>query len=170
MEEQTTTSETALSGDSPALSYSSREILTQKNLLEEIDIRLRDFQEITLFTTRDGRPLPPIHAKVSFLKPSDWDRNLVPSASCARNFLEKIMYSDDKQQTMASHSNQTLNANAMIQKQKILSHFTTNQQFDSQAAVPFENCTPNISNEPLSGDEQEPSTLLKGSETIDDLF
>lgn len=72
VEEQSTVSETALSADSPTLSYSSRETFTQKNLLEETDIRMRDFQEITLFTTRDGRPLPPIHAKVEFLKPSDW--------------------------------------------------------------------------------------------------
>lgn len=72
VEEQSTVSETALSADSPTLSYSSRESFTQKNLLEETDIRMRDFQEITLFTTRDGRPLPPIHAKVDFLKPSDW--------------------------------------------------------------------------------------------------
>ena len=72
VEEQSTVSEPALSADSPTLSYSSRETFTQKNLLEETDIRMRDFQEITLFTTRDGRPLPPVHAKVEFLKPSDW--------------------------------------------------------------------------------------------------
>ena len=72
VEEQSTVSETALSDDSPSLSYSSREICTQKNLVEETDIRMKDFQEITLFTTQNGRPLPPLHARVEFLKPEDW--------------------------------------------------------------------------------------------------
>ena len=72
VEEQSTVSETALSDDSPSLSYSSRETCTQKNLVEETDIRMKDFQEITLFTTKNGRPLPPLHARVEFLKPEDW--------------------------------------------------------------------------------------------------
>lgn len=71
-DEQTSVSETALSDDSPALSYSSRETPVQKNALEETDIRMRDFQEVTFFTTRNGCPLPPLHAKVHFLSPSDW--------------------------------------------------------------------------------------------------
>ena len=72
VEEQSTVSETALSDDSPSLSYSSRETCTQKNLVEETDIRMKDFQEITLFTTKNGRPLPPLHARVEFLKSGDW--------------------------------------------------------------------------------------------------
>lgn len=72
VEEQSTVSETALSDDSPSLSYSSRETCTQKNLVEETDIRMKDFQEITLFTTKNGRPLPPLYARVEFLKPEDW--------------------------------------------------------------------------------------------------
>lgn len=71
-EEQKTVSETALSDDSPSLSYSSREMWTQKNMLEGIDIRMNDFQVVTLFTIRDGAPCPPIKVKVSFLKHSDW--------------------------------------------------------------------------------------------------
>jgi len=69
---QKTTSETALSGEDPKLSYSSREILTQKNAIEEIDIRMKDFQEVTFFTIKDGRPLPAVHGRVEFLKPADW--------------------------------------------------------------------------------------------------
>lgn len=74
MEEQTTVSQTALSAESPFLSYSTRELAAEKNNLEEIDIRMRDFQEVTLFTTKQGRPLPPIHAKVEFLKETDWKK------------------------------------------------------------------------------------------------
>lgn len=84
IDEQSTVSETALSADSPTLSYSSRETMTQKNIVEEIDIRMRDFQEITFFTTQNGRPLPPYHAKVDFLKPYDWK----PAA--ASDFTAKI--------------------------------------------------------------------------------
>lgn len=72
VETQDTVTQTALSSDSPALSYSTRELGAQKNTLEECEIRMRDFQEVTYFTTKDGRPLPPFHAKVDFLKPSDW--------------------------------------------------------------------------------------------------
>ena len=61
----------------------------QKNKIEEIDIRLRDFQEITLFTTRDGRPLPPIHAKVSFLKDNDWN----PEPAQTSAFIDKFLSS-----------------------------------------------------------------------------
>ena len=73
IETQDTVTQTALSSDSPALSYSTRELSAQKNTLEECNIRMRDFQEVTYFTTKDGRPLPPYHAKVDFLKPSDWE-------------------------------------------------------------------------------------------------
>ncbi len=72
VEEQSTVSEITLSADSPTLSYSSRETFTQKNLVEETDIRMKDFPEITLFTTQNGRPLPPLHARVEFLRPADW--------------------------------------------------------------------------------------------------
>ena len=71
-EEQSTVSETALSADSPTLSYSSRETFTQRNLMEETDIRMKELQEITLFTTQNGRLLPPLHAGVEFLRPADW--------------------------------------------------------------------------------------------------
>ena len=73
IETQDTVTQTALSSDSPALSYSTRELSAQKNTLEECDIRMRNFQEVTYFTTKDGRPLPPYHAKVDFLKPADWE-------------------------------------------------------------------------------------------------
>ena len=33
---------------------------------------MKDFQEVTFFTTRNGRPLPPFKGMVEFLKPSDW--------------------------------------------------------------------------------------------------
>lgn len=73
VEEQQMTSETSLSQDDPHLSYSSRESVTKKNVLEEIDIRLKDFQEVTFFTTQNGRPLPVIQGKVSFLQEQDWE-------------------------------------------------------------------------------------------------
>ena len=47
--------------------------MTQKNTLEEIDIRMKDFQEVTFFTTRAGRPLPALAGIVDFLSSSDWE-------------------------------------------------------------------------------------------------
>ena len=72
-EEHYPTTEPALPDDPPRLSFSSRESMTQKNAIEEIGIRMKDFQEVTFFTTRNGRPLPAISGIVSFLKPEDWD-------------------------------------------------------------------------------------------------
>lgn len=51
-EVQQSTTETAITDSSPHYSFSSREMITQKNFLEEIDIRMKDFQEVTFFTTR----------------------------------------------------------------------------------------------------------------------
>lgn len=84
VDEQASISETALSDDSPSLSYSVRETPVQKNAVEETDIRMRDFQEITFFTTRNGRPLPPLHAKVHFLAPSDWEPIQKPAFTAAQ--------------------------------------------------------------------------------------
>lgn len=72
-EVQKSTTETAMTDDSPHYSYSSREITSPKNLLEEIDIRMKDFQEVTFFTTRNGRPLPVLSGVVNFLTPKDWE-------------------------------------------------------------------------------------------------
>ncbi|MCH5345326.1 MAG: TraM recognition domain-containing protein [Acetatifactor sp.] len=72
-EVQKSTTETAITDSSPHFSFSSREMTTQKNFLEEIDIRMKDFQEVTFFTTRNGRPLPALQGIVEFLKPKDWE-------------------------------------------------------------------------------------------------
>lgn len=72
VEEERGTTQTALSDVNTRLTYTERESVTQKNTIEEIDIRLKDFQEVTFFTTRGGRPLGAIHGKVEFLKPEDW--------------------------------------------------------------------------------------------------
>ena len=44
------------------------------------DIRMNDFQVVTLFTIRDGAPCPPIKVKVHFLKKSDWGYESVNTA------------------------------------------------------------------------------------------
>ncbi len=72
LEEEKGITQTALSDADTKLTYTQRESVTQKNTLEEIDIRLKDFQEVTFFTTRNGRPLEVIHGKVEFLRPEDW--------------------------------------------------------------------------------------------------
>lgn len=72
VEEEKGITQTALSDTNTKLTYTERESIAQKNAIEEIDIRLKDFQEVTFFTTRNGRPLEAIHGKVEFLKPEDW--------------------------------------------------------------------------------------------------
>ena len=74
MDEEQGTSESSLFDSDTKLSFSKRRRYTQKKKLEEIDIRLKDFQEVTFFTTRHGRPLEVRHGKVEFLKNEDWEK------------------------------------------------------------------------------------------------
>ena len=157
IEEQHATSETSLSGDSPTLSYSSRETPMQKNKIEEIDIRLRDFQEITLFTTRDGRPLPPIHAKVSFLKDNDWN----PEPAQTSAFIDKFLSS---YKTVSSDNETSAFAEDFFKNHKnILSSYTTKEE-----SVPLKKGEPHPKSSKAADNSS--SVLPNGSETIDDLF
>lgn len=74
VEEETGTTQSSLSDADTKLTYTARESLKQKNVLEEIDIRMKDFQEVTFFTTRNGRPLEAVHGKVDFLRAEDWEK------------------------------------------------------------------------------------------------
>ena len=96
-EEQKSTTETAITDTSPTFSYSSREMPTQKNAIEEIDIRMKDFQEVTFFTTRNGRPLPPYTGMVEFLKPSDWEAQEGAFAACDIPYAAKPLFSAGEQ-------------------------------------------------------------------------
>ena len=160
-EVQTSVTETALTDDSPHFSYSSREMTTQKNAIEEIGIRMKDFQEVTFFTTRAGRPLPALSGIVDFLKPSDWDRKkrLPFSIEQEANCLEgpkppPITIPEDKT---------TPEDGYRFLPRTPLSIFCSSVQAD----------LPESGNEPDASNEQknENETLLpEGSERIDDIF
>ena len=160
-EVQTSVTETALTDDSPHFSYSSREMTTQKNAIEEIGIRMKDFQEVTFFTTRGGRPLPALSGIVDFLKPSDWERKkrLPFSIEQEENCLEgpktpPITIPDDK--TTSEDGYRFLPGTP-------LSIFCSSVQTD----------LPESGNEPDASNEQknESETLLpEGSERIDDIL
>lgn len=166
VDEQSTVSETALSADSPTLSYSSRETMAQKNIMEEVDIRMRDFQEITFFTTQNGRPLPPYHAKVNFLKPCDWEP---ASASdfTAKMFLPFTQKINTSAEGMPSYTHFTGN---------IISHYqqtpplipARNQKSKADAQIPSDASELKSA---APADTQPPKgTLPDGSETLDGLF
>lgn len=72
LDSQKTVSQTSLSHTDTRLSYSSRDSITSKNIVEETAIRMKDFQEVTFFYTQNSRTLPPVHGKVEFLKKADW--------------------------------------------------------------------------------------------------
>lgn len=72
LDSQKTVSQTSLSHTDTKLSYSSRDSVTSKNIVEETAIRMKDFQEVTFFYTQNSRTLPPVHGKVEFLKKTDW--------------------------------------------------------------------------------------------------
>lgn len=146
-EEQKTISETALSDDSPSLSYSSREMWTQKNLVEGIDIRMKDFQVVTLFTIRNGAPLPPIQAKVSFLKPSDW-------ASTTKNKTKTTHTNSSEFHTTNLHTKTLLQHNFMEGGEEFACmHNTLKKDIDSPP-----------------DDKPEVTSSKDSSESISDLF
>lgn len=68
---QKTISETSITEEKPNYSYSTRRTMKESAYITGTDLRYRDFQEVTFFTTEENTPLRPIHGKVNFLKPSN---------------------------------------------------------------------------------------------------
>ena len=66
--EQHTVTETALTVDNPTASMGTREMVTQENVLEGVDVRYRKFTEFTVFTVRNGSPLFPFVGRSTFRK------------------------------------------------------------------------------------------------------
>lgn len=68
--EQTSISQTSITSDEPSLSYSTRSSIQEENELSGGEMRYRGFQEVTVFGKKDGSPLKPFHAKLSFVPKS----------------------------------------------------------------------------------------------------
>lgn len=66
--EQKTTTQTSILSDNPTISDSERVTPTQKNYMEGSDMRLLDFQEVSILTIDRGRVLAGQFGKVAFLK------------------------------------------------------------------------------------------------------
>lgn len=64
-------SSNALSSDNPSLTIKGQYEVEEIARVSESKIREKDFQEMTFFTVRDGRPLDAIHGKTNFLKEKD---------------------------------------------------------------------------------------------------
>lgn len=157
-EEQTSTTETALTDDSPHFSFSSREMMTQKNAIEEIDIRMKDFQEVTFFTTRAGRPLPALAGIVDFLKPSDWEKKerpdiFLPGSSAVTDYV--LPREKEPADAFPGYAEDT-SAYRFLQG-------TPLSFFHSSSAIPETGKAPEDAETPKK-------TLPEGSENIDDLL
>lgn len=157
-EEQTSTTETALTDDSPHFSFSSREMMTQKNAIEEIDIRMKDFQEVTFFTTRAGRPLPALWGIVDFLKPSDWEQKkrpdiFLPGSSAVTDYV--MPQEKELADTFPGYAADT-SAYRFLQGTP-LSFFQSSSSVPETGKVPEDAETPK-------------KTFPEGSENIDDLL
>lgn len=66
--EQTTTSQTALTTTDPNFSYSSRTSVTEENVMSGASMRNRGFQEVTVFSVKNGGTVKPFHGRLSFLE------------------------------------------------------------------------------------------------------
>lgn len=160
-EVQTSTTETALTDDSPHFSYSSREMVTQRNVIEEIGIRMKDFQEVTFFTTRAGRPLPALSGIVDFLKPSDWERKKRLPFSIER---EEDSLEDQKTPPITIPDDGKMPENGYrFLPGTPLSIFYSSAHIDTTG----KNDTNNI---PPKPDQEKDAGLPEGSERIDDIL
>lgn len=160
-EVQTSTTETALTDDSPHFSYSSREMMTQKNAIEEIGIRMKDFQEVTFFTTRAGRPLPALSGIVDFLKPSDWERKKRLPFS-----IERAEYSPEYEKTPPAA---ILNEKKLPENSyRFLSGTPLSIFYSSVKTDVIEKKTGE--NNPAKPDGGKDNRLPEGSERIDDIL
>lgn len=151
-EEQKSTTETAITDTSPHFSYSEREVPAQKNAIEEIDIRMKDFQEVTFFTTRNGRPLPPYTGTVEFLKPSDWEaQNPAFATWDIPSTAKPVFTAEERYPVEAPPSNQS--AYRFLEG-------TPLSLFETASA-----CNP-----PENGTGPGKKTIPEGSENIDDIL
>lgn len=71
---QKTISGNSILSDNPTETWSERTTTTLENNLEGTDMRYMDFQEITIMTTDNGRPINAVLGKVFFLKDSDYEK------------------------------------------------------------------------------------------------
>ena len=69
---QKTVSQSSILSDNPSITTSERSNPTMKNKMEGSDIRILDFQEVTVLTIDNGRVLEGKFGKVSFLQDSDF--------------------------------------------------------------------------------------------------
>lgn len=60
-------SETSLASDNPTYNINYRESIQETDVLSTNDIRMRDFQEVTVFSVDKSAPVPPFHGRVDFL-------------------------------------------------------------------------------------------------------
>lgn len=161
-EEQSSVTETALTDDSPHYSFSSRELMAQKNAIEEIDIRMKDFQEVTFFTTRAGRPLPALSGIVDFLKPSDWEHK----------HRSNIFLSGSSAIPYAALKPQTPDWNTFFSSQNENGENISAYRFLSGTPLSIFYSSTEASNTPISADKQNipENGLPEGSENVDDLL
>ncbi len=103
MQEMKGYSETALSSDNPSYTMNYKEIIQETDMFSCNDIRMRDFQEITVFSVDQGTPILPFHGKVNFLpkykqtrkkrKSYPWESYFVPTLKQMAS--EEIKYEEN---------------------------------------------------------------------------
>lgn len=74
---QRTVSKTSLLTENPSYSMSDRTTPTTENIMEGEEMRYRDFQEITVFWTDNGRIMRARPAKVEFVKPEAYEHRQI---------------------------------------------------------------------------------------------
>lgn len=101
VDEQITYTSSSLVSSTPSSSESTRRTNVMTNVVEGSDMRLRDFQELTVFTIDNGRVLPAIIARVFFVKPEAFDlkvgRSIIWERLVPEAFQQNMGYKPNKE-------------------------------------------------------------------------
>lgn len=152
MEQKSHTSKSILTQE-PSYTESVRNTPTISNTLEAADLRILDFQELTIFTTDNGRVLPGKQARVFFLNPDAysnkkqrqilWEK-LVPEAFVSNEELSDSDKGKEEAESMCEEQNVPKLVSTVVpeeEKETVLIQKT--EQFgvieESEEKINFEN-------------------------------
>lgn len=121
-EEQITQTANSIWTSSPSFSESVRSSRTLANIVEGSDMRMRDFQELTVFTIDNGRVLPGKLARVFFVKEDAYDKKVTRSIlwekAVPEAFREEVQQENEQDEPAKQHpeKKETLKAEMQIPK------------------------------------------------------
>ncbi|MGE4283874.1 MAG: TraM recognition domain-containing protein [Clostridia bacterium] len=113
-------SQTPLSVENPSYHTSNRYSVATTQRVKPEEIRERDFQEVTFFSTQQGRAIAPKAGKVNFLKKSDWKEIKRYSVDWEKLYKEQPYKTSDMINDAAANSAASTEQKTVLTPQDIL--------------------------------------------------